>query len=129
MKKFVFWLFLMISFETHGKGPIVFSISQDISLKDNVKPLKNFYISMGKNQGVREGVILDVFRAISQINPYEMRKRYNFKVKIGELKIVYSEDHSAIAILHSLEIGKKNLSFEVEGIMIGDSVAVKTTSK
>ena len=107
---------------------MVFSIVQEVSLGDGDVVRKNFYINMGQNQGVREGILLDVFRVISQVDPYQAKKRYNFKVKVGELQVIHSEDDSAIAVLKSFNLDKKALYLEVEGIMIGDHVAVNIDS-
>lgn len=125
LQKLVLALLLIISFKADARNHVIFNIAQEVSLSDSARPLKNFYVNMGQNQGVQEGVILDVFRVISRIDPYKTKKYYNFKVKIGELKIIHSEDDSAIAILHSLKASKDALYFEVDGVMIGDHVAVK----
>ena len=104
---------------------VIFNIAQEVLLQDRGQVRKNFYLNMGRNQGVRTGVILEVFRIISRINPYKTKKHYNFRTKVGEIKIIHSEDDSAIATLHSLKRRKGALFFEVDGIIIGDHVAVK----
>ncbi len=105
---------------------VVYNIGIEIPMSDEVIPKKNFYINMGSNQGLREGVVVDVFRVVSRIDPYKTKKRFNYKVKIGELEILHSEDDSAIASMSSLKNTDKDaLYFEVDGIMIGDHVAVK----
>ena len=106
-------------------GHIVFNIAQEVDLSDESRAVKSFYVNMGRSQGVREGVILNVFRVISRVNPYKTKKYYNFKIKIGELKVLHAESDSSMAILHLQTKNRNPLHVEVDGIMIGDQIAVK----
>jgi hypothetical protein len=123
-------VFIMISSLTvslaQAKDYVIYSVAQDIPMgnKDEVIK-KNFYIDMGQNQGVKKGSILDVYRVISVLDPYESKKRFNHRIKIGELKVLHSEDTSAIAALSKLEEGDETPVFEVGKMMIGDIVTVK----
>ncbi len=86
---------------------------------------KNFYVDMGKNQGVKKGSVLDVYRVVSVLDPYESKKRYNHRIKIGEVKVLHAEDGSAIGVLNKLEESDETPVFEVGKMMIGDIVSVK----
>ena len=86
---------------------------------------KNFYVDMGTNQGVKLGSVLDVYRVVSVLDPYESKKRFNHRIKIGEVKILHSEDSSAIGMLNKLEESEETPVFEVGKMMIGDIVAAK----
>ena len=110
-----------------AKDYVIYSISQDIPMgvKDE-KLKKNFYINMGKTQGLKAGSNVDVFRVISILDPYMNKNRFNHKVKIGKLKIIHSEDASAIARLEKLESGDNVPVLDVAKIMVGDLVEVKT---
>jgi hypothetical protein len=106
-----------------AKDYVIYSISQDIPMGIEKEVLrKNFYIDMGKNQGVSKGSILDVFRVISVLDPYESKKRYNHKIKIGEVKVLHSEEGSSIGILNKIENEAETPLFEVGKLMIGDVV-------
>ena len=83
---------------------------------------KNYYINMGAGQGVKKDSILDVFRIISVQNPYDNKKRVNYKVKIGELKVIHSSDEASIAMLNEYE--KETAVFEIQQFMIGDHVTI-----
>lgn len=105
---------------------IIYSIMQDIPMgytDELVK--KNYYINLGSQQGVREGTFINVFRNVSILDPYKSKNRYNYKVKIGELKVLHAEDQSAIANMHFLKTGKDDPYFEISSFMIGDKVDVK----
>jgi hypothetical protein len=106
-----------------AKDYVIYSISQDIPMGFEKEVLrKNFYIDMGKSQGVSKGAILDVFRVISVLDPYESKKRFNHKIKIGEVKVLHSEEGSSIGVLNKIESEEDTPLFEVGKLMIGDMV-------
>jgi hypothetical protein len=107
-----------------AKDYVIYSISQDIPMGYEKEVLrKNFYIDMGKNQGVAKGSVLDVFRVISVLDPYESKKRFNHKIKIGEVKVLHSEEGSSIGILNKIESEEETPVFEIGKVMIGDIVS------
>ncbi|MBT7608548.1 MAG: hypothetical protein HN576_02250 [Bacteriovoracaceae bacterium] len=118
--------FIFTATMSFARDYIIFSISQDLPMDDSeVKPKKNFYINMGIQQGIKEGSLLDVYRVISRLDPYENKKRYNYKVKIGEVKILHVEEQSSIASTITLNTGEAHPLFEIKNLMIGDHVDVK----
>ena len=106
-----------------AKDYVIYSISQDIPMGVEKEVLrKNFFIDMGKNQGVSKGSVLDVFRVISVLDPYESKKRFNHKIKIGEVKILHTEESSSIGIVNKIENPEETPVFEIGKLMIGDVV-------
>ncbi len=107
-----------------AKDYVIYSISQDIPMGVEKEVLrKNFYVDMGKNQGVTKGSVLDVYRVVSVLDPYESKKRFNHKIKIGEVKVLHVEEASAIGVLNKLESEEETPVFEVGKLMIGDVVS------
>lgn len=107
-----------------AKDYVIYSISQDIPMGIEKEVLrKNYYIDMGKNQGVAKGSVLDVFRVVSVLDPYESKKRFNHKIKIGEVKVLHSEEGSSIGILNKIESADETPVFEIGKLMIGDIVS------
>lgn len=84
---------------------------------------KNYYVNIGSAQGVKKDSVLNVFRIISVQNPYDNKKRVNYKVKIGELKVLHTTDEASIAMVNKYEKGNVPI-FELNQFMIGDHVAV-----
>lgn len=84
---------------------------------------KNYYVNLGKNQGIKKDSVLDVFRIISVQNPYDNKKRENYKVKIGELKVLHTSENAAIAMVKDYEKEDTPI-FELNQFMIGDHVAI-----
>lgn len=106
-----------------AKDYVIYSISQDIPMGYEKEILrKNFYIDMGKNQGVAKGSVLDVYRVVSVLDPYESKKRFNHKIKIGEVKVLHAEESSSIGVLNKLENIDETPVLEIGKLMIGDVV-------
>jgi hypothetical protein len=85
---------------------------------------KNYYVNLGAGQGVKKNSVLDVFRIISMQNPYDNKKRVNYKVKIGELKVIHASDEGAIAMVKEYEKEDKTPIFELPQFMVGDHVSI-----
>ena len=116
---------LLYSTSSFSRDYIIYSIMQSISMGTaNEKVKKNYYLNMGNTQGLENGTIIDVYRNISRVDPYASKKRYNYNVKIGELKVVHSQDQSSIASLNKVIVNEERPLFDIEGFMIGDVVKV-----
>ena len=85
---------------------------------------KNYYINMGSGQGVKKDSVLDVHRIVSVQNPYDNKKRVNYKVKIGELKVLHSSDEASIAMVNEYEKEDETPIFELPQFMVGDHVSI-----
>ncbi len=115
---------LLMSQNIWARSYVIFSLAQDLSMGlENETIRKNYYVNMGSGQGVKKDAILDVFRIISVQNPYDNKKRVNYRVKIGELKVIHSSDDASIATLNEYE--KEDVPvFELPQFMVGDHVAI-----
>lgn len=127
---FMITIMITLAFTTSlaiAKDYVIYSISQDIPMgnKDEIIR-KNFYVDMGSTQGLKKGSLLDVYRVVSVLDPYESKKRFNHRVKIGEVKVLHAEDSSAIGVMNKIEMDEETPVFEVGKMMIGDIVTVKT---
>ena len=103
---------------------LIYSIMQEVPMGDGTNPRKNYYVNIGKNQGLGNGSTLDVFRTIIRTDPYETKKRYNYKIKIGELQVIHHDDDAAIAISKMLHSGETMPITDVTNFMIGDHVSI-----
>lgn len=108
-----------------AKDYVIYSIAQDFPMGNKDEVLrKNYYIDMGKNQGLNKGSVLDVYRMVSVLDPYESKKRFNHKIKIGEIKVIHSEELSSIGVLSKTEKEEEQPTLDVNALMIGDVVSV-----
>ena len=91
----------------------------------NEKVRKNFFVNIGKIQGVKAGTILDVHRKVSKLNPLKTWKRHRFNVKVGQLEVIHSEEHSSICKRRGTkDIKKTGHNLEMESFLLGDIVSV-----
>jgi hypothetical protein len=124
MKLLVILFTMLISQGISAKSYVIFSMAQDLPMgEENEQVRKNYYVNMGSGQGVKKDSILNVYRIISVQNPYDNKKRVNYKVKIGELKVVHTSDEAAIAMVNRYEKGPTPI-FELNQFMIGDHVSI-----
>lgn len=115
---------LLLSHAVSARSYVIFSMAQDLNMGfENETVRKNYYINMGAGQGVKKDSVLDVFRIISVQNPYDNKKRVNYKVKIGELKVLHASEEASIAMVNEYEKEHTPI-FELEQFMIGDHVAI-----
>ena len=116
---------LLLSFASFGRDHLIYSVSEDLPMGyENEVLKKNYYLNIGNNQGIDRGTVLDVFRTISKANPYESKRRVNYRVKIGELEVVHSDEDASIATMKKLFTGPKDPRFDISNFMIGDHVSV-----
>jgi hypothetical protein len=109
----------------YAKDYIIYAISHQLPMVNKQESrTKDMYVNLGKSQGVQEGTILDVFRVQTEQNPFESNKRYTYKIKIGELKVIHSDGEAAIGRVSKMEAGEDAPIFEFEKFMIGDQVTV-----
>lgn len=112
-----------------AKDYIIFSIVQEFPMGAPGEQLKkNYYVNLGKVQGVEEGTTLNVYRQISRNDPFETKKRYSYNVKIGELKILHAEENAAIASIKDIKLTEVDPLFEIKNFMIGDKVSVTVSN-
>lgn len=123
MKNWTIFILLIFSLPTFARDYVIFSMAQDLSMGHEDEVIrKNYYVNLGKGQGITKDSVLDVHRIISVQNPYDNKKRVNYKVKIGELKVVHSSDEASIAMVHQYQ--EEDTIFEIPKFMIGDHVSI-----
>ena len=122
----IFTFFIFTTSMVFARDYVIFSISQGIPMGvQNEIRSKNYYVNLGKQQGVERGTRLQVFRTISRVDPFQDNQRQRFDVKIGELKVLHTEDNRSIALISPESSKDQELYTEIDSIMIGDYVEVK----
>lgn len=124
---FMICCFLFTATMGFARDYVIFSIAQNISMgTEDTQPKKNYYVNLGQQQGVDSGTALAVYRIISLNDPFETKERHDYRVKIGELEVLHSEQESSIAIAKDFESGDKVPMFQIGSFMVGDKVNVDT---
>lgn len=125
MKVLTLISFLIFTTTTWAKSYVIFSLAQDLSMGNEAEVIrKNYYINMGSGQGIKKDSVVDVFRIVSIQNPYDNKKRVNYKIKIGELKVLHSMNDASIAMVNQYEKPEETPIFELPQFMIGDHVSI-----
>lgn len=108
------------------KDYIVYGVSQELPMGEpGERVKKNYYINIGKEQGIVDDTVLNVFRPISRPDPYEAKKRYRYEIKVGEVRVVYVDDESSVAVLKSIANKDDDPLLEIPAIMVGDRIKIK----
>lgn len=116
---------LLLSQATLARSHVIFSMAQDLPMGlENEVIRKNYYVNMGTGQGVKKDTTLDVYRIVSVQNPYDNQKRVNYKVKVGELKVLHASEEASIASVKTYESSEGNPILELNQFMIGDHVSI-----
>jgi len=118
---------IFITSEVKSKEYIIFSVEHQLEMgnESNNKSLKNFFINMGKTQGVTKGTKLKVLRKTIRKNQLDNDKEYQTYVPIGTVRVIHSDEYSSIAITDELysENGDPVI-FSPKSFMIGDVIKV-----
>jgi hypothetical protein len=125
-KKHLFSILLILfSINAQARDHLIFSVTEDLPMgNDNEVLRRNYYVNIGANQGVTKGATLNVYRIISKSNPYDNKKRINYKIPIGQLEVIHSEEDSAVTNVKKLNMQIRDPIFEINNFMIGDNVSV-----
>ena len=127
LNKFIYPLFLLlisISSSAYSKDYIIYSIDQEVpsGKKDEVIK-KNFYLNIGSIQGISNGDLVNVYRRISKSNPYENNKQHQYSLKVGQLRIIHTQEYASIGILEKLYSNNlKSTIVHNSSIMIRDQI-------
>jgi len=118
---------IFVASSVQSKEYIIFSVEHKLKMDNHPdhRSLKNFFINMGKTQGVTKGTKLRVLRKTIRKNKLENDKEYQTFVPIGTVKVIHSDEYSSIAITD--EIFSENgdhVIFSPNSFMIGDIIKV-----
>lgn len=117
---------MLLSLNAFASDYQIYSIFHELPMSNNQENLtKNFFVNIGEEQGVKSGTLLDVYRTVSVLDPYDTKRRYMHNVKVGEVKIIHADQKSSIAIYHQMNSGPETPKLDVQNFMVGDSVKIK----
>jgi hypothetical protein len=133
-------IFLKISYGQQLKNFIIYSIGQEVPLKNKPKnqihkqddqpiddeefPKKNYFINMGSNQGLKKGTKLNIYRHHSELDPYQNQMRFDFKIKVGQLEVIHTEKTTSITKLKNFLQEDSDIQLEIDAPIIGDIVEI-----
>ena len=123
-------VFFLMTISGWAQDYVIYSIAQEVPMGfENEKKIKNFYVNIGTEQGLRPGVRLNAYRNVVKMDTVESKKRYQHKVRVATLEVVHSEVNSSITVststTNSREKQSESFALDIEEPMVGDTVVVK----
>lgn len=105
---------------------VVFGVRTDFPMGDTQNTRKDFYVSIGTNQGVKPGTMLDAFRIITAPDEMNSNKARNITFPIAQLKVIHAQPNTSVARLIKVMPENTTPIGHYQGVMIGDVVSVTT---
>ena len=107
-------------------GYVVFGVKTDIPLADNQTPVRDIYVSMGTNQGIKAGSKLDAYRVLTTVDEIQQKTGRNFQFKFARLKVIHAESDMAVARVMELLPAESTPIGVYTNVMVGDQVQVSS---
>lgn len=105
---------------------VVIEVKKNLSLSKADKVYRNYFINGGANVGLSKGAIVDVLRRVAVHDPLKNASIGDIRVKVAELEIIHVDPKISVARLVSQESPENRPVLDVEAIMIGDRLDLKS---
>ena len=105
---------------------MVYNISRPVDLGDSAEaPQKDYYVNLGKAQGLVPGSKLEVFRRTSTYDLVAEKLYRDVTLPVARLKVIHVDDGAAVARLEQLAPPSENANVTPKAVMIGDLVKIQ----
>ena len=104
---------------------LVYGVKTDFPMNDGDTSVRDVYVNMGTNQGLKVGTNLDVYRSIPTSDNLNNKNAQNINFKIAKLKVIHAE--AGVAVARILEVNQPSKDTPMSGfnsVMVGDTVDV-----
>ena len=91
-------------------------------------PQKDYYVNMGRTQGIREGSVLDVMRRNPTYDVVAEKLYKDVTFPIAKLKVIHVEPGASIARLEKMLAVEKTPAITPRAVMVGDLVKIAGSS-
>lgn len=95
--------------------------------KDPV-PAREFYFDLGRRDGLREGMVLEVVRTMSVVDGRTGSVGYPLRMLLGELVVVGVDERVGWGRAYRVRNPQDLPTLDLAGFIVGDEVRVKTRS-
>jgi hypothetical protein len=92
-------------------------------------PQKDYYVNMGRTQGIREGSVLDVMRRNPTYDVVAEKLYKDVTFPIAKLKVIHVEPGASIARLEKMLTVEKTPAITPRAVMVGDLVKIAGSSE
>ena len=102
-------------------GHRVFQVELDATLEQDINsdPLKDFYINGGADDGLKEEMLLDVYREKS-LHSSLVGEEYRVRILVGQLKVFRLFQDVAVTRIFSLTASSDSPILQYRTVMVGD---------
>lgn len=117
-------LFLGLCFVTaaFAERVHIFDVRRNLPMSSKDVVYKDYYLSGGRDVGLRENMVLTVYR-ISPLHDHARNEaRGNMRLRVGQLKILAAGEKNAIARAYKSSDPKQAPVLDVEAFQMGDVV-------
>ncbi len=102
---------------------IVYSVQKSFDLGEaNEEMVKDFYINLGTNNGIRVGTVLEVSRKTPSYDLTSQKLYKDIQFSFARLKVIHAEKDACIARLERLYPIEKTPVVNPRAVLVGDSV-------
>jgi hypothetical protein len=104
---------------------IVYSVYKELDMGNPGEiPQKDYYLTLGAAQGLREGMFVRVLRRASTYDLLSEKLYKDVLFPIARLKVIHSEANAAIARLDKLLPATETPAYTPRAVMVGDLVEI-----
>ncbi len=102
----------------------VFGIRTDFPMSDGQPILRDVYVNLGTNQGIKTGSTLDAFRVVTSVDEINQKTGRNIAFKFATLKVIHAESDLAVARVTQYMPPESTPLGSYTNVMVGDEVEV-----
>ena len=124
-KVLVLLIIVIASLKAKAEEMSVVDARRNIPLADNDPVFHDFYINAGSNNGLKNNLVVNVFRKFSIKDSSGVQNFGDAIVPVGQLKIIFVANKISIARLYKKTDQQYNPMLEQSGVMIGDHIEIK----
>jgi hypothetical protein len=104
----------------------VYQVYRPIDLGEtDVAPPRDVFVSIGTDQGVKKGSVLDVYRKVSSFDNLTQKHMGDHLIPVGRVKVIHADPKNAIARLDKYVSIENEPALLPQAVMIGDVVRIK----
>ncbi|OFZ82922.1 MAG: hypothetical protein A2583_16745 [Bdellovibrionales bacterium RIFOXYD1_FULL_53_11] len=117
---------IVYSAESRGADFMVYSVYRGVDLGiTGEQPQKDYFVSIGSDNGVRVGAQLEVIRKVPSYDVTNQKLFRDLAFPIAKLKVIHVENNAAIARLDKMHPADSTPVISPRAVMVGDLVRAR----
>ena len=111
--------------QVNAQDFVVYSVYRQLDMGiPGETPQKDYYLNMGKVNGLHEGSIVEVSRKVSTYDLISQKLYRDMTFPVGKLKVIHVENNSAVARLEKLLPDGAGPILSPNAVLIGDEIEI-----